>query len=77
MDAGCLITLCYFQNTSPSIISNLVLYWGENNILDRVNLIQSGINLKYITKPSRIQSKETITTYYKKQDISQVRKRKR
>ena len=41
---------CYFRNTYPSSISNLVLYWSGNNILSRVNLIQLGINLQYITK---------------------------
>ena len=49
-EAGCIITLCYFRNTSPISISNLVLYWAGNNILDGVNLIQSVINLQYIPK---------------------------
>ena len=38
-EAGCLITLCYFPSTSPSSISNLVLYWAGNNILVGVDLI--------------------------------------
>ena len=48
-EAGCLITICYFRNKSPSIISNLVLYWVVNNIMDGVNLIQPGINLHWVT----------------------------
>ena len=37
--AGCLITPCYFGNDSPSIISDLVMYWPYNNILDGVDYI--------------------------------------
>ena len=48
-EAGCLINLCYFLNNSLSSISNLVLYWAGNNILYRVDLIQLGINLQYIS----------------------------
>ena len=47
-ESGCLITLCYFQNTFASIISNLVHYWAGNNILAGVDLIQSGFNLQWI-----------------------------
>ena len=43
--AGFLVTLCSFQNTSPSRISVLVCYWAGNNILHGVYLIHSGINL--------------------------------
>ena len=46
--AGFLINLCYFQNTSPSRILSLVLYWAVNDILDGVNLIHLGINLNWI-----------------------------
>ena len=46
IEDGFLITLCYFRNTSPSSILNLVLYGAGNNILDGVNLIRSGINLQ-------------------------------
>ena len=46
IEAGFLITIFYFRNNSPSIISNLVLYWAGNNILDGVNSIQSGISLQ-------------------------------
>ena len=44
IEAVCLITLCYFLNTYPINISNLVLYWAVNNILDGVDSIKSGIN---------------------------------
>ena len=47
--AGCLINLCYFLNNALSSISNLVLYWAGNNILSRVDFIQLGINLQYIS----------------------------
>ena len=47
-EASFLITLCYFRNTSPSIISNWVLYWALNNILVVFDLIQSRINLQNI-----------------------------
>ena len=47
-DSVCLITLCYFRNTSPNSISNLVMYWAGNNILSGVDLIQPGINLQWI-----------------------------
>ena len=47
-EAGCLITLCYFQNNSPGSIFSLVCYWAVNSILYRVNLIHSGINLQCI-----------------------------
>ena len=33
-EAGCLITLGYFKNTSPGRILILVCYWDGNNILD-------------------------------------------
>ena len=36
-EAGCLITLCCFQNTSSISILNLVMYWVVNNILHGVN----------------------------------------
>ena len=65
-EAGCLITLCYFRNTSPIIISNLVLYWAGNNILAGVYSIQSEIKLKWIPTPSYLQGKWKISTYEKK-----------
>ena len=40
-EAGCLITLYYFKNNSPNIISNLVMYWSGNIILSGVDSIQS------------------------------------
>ena len=60
---GCLITLCYFRNNSPISISNLVMYWTENNLLAGVDSIQSGIKLQYISTPSCLLSKCTIATY--------------
>ena len=47
-ESSCVITLCYFRNNYPSSISNLVLYWAVNNIINGVDLIQWGINLQYI-----------------------------
>ena len=47
-ESGCLITLYYFGYTYPSSISNLVLYWAGNNILDGVNSIHLGTNLQWI-----------------------------
>ena len=38
-EGGCMITLCYFLNTSPGSIINLVRYWEGNNIMAGVNLI--------------------------------------
>ena len=70
---GCLINLCYFRNTPPSNISNLVRYWAVNNILYGVNLIHSGTKLQWITTPYHIWSKWKISTYNKKQNIIQVR----
>ena len=39
-EAGCLLNIWYFRNTSPSSISNLAHYWEGNKILDGVDLIQ-------------------------------------
>ena len=50
-EAGCLITLFNFRNTSPNGISSLVRYWEGNNILSGVDLIHSGINLQWIPTP--------------------------
>ena len=66
---------CYFP--SPRLlgityISNLVLYWVGNNILAGLYLIQFWINLYWIPTPSHFQSKFTVATYEKKQNISQV-----
>ena len=47
-DASCLINLCCFRNTSPSILLNLVLYWAVNNIMAGFDFIQLGIILQYI-----------------------------
>ena len=49
-----LITQYSFQDTSPGIFSNLVMYWPVNNILYGVDLIQLGINLQYIPTPFRL-----------------------
>ena len=76
-EAGCLIYLCYFQNTSPSSISDLVCYWVRNNIMAGVNSIQLGINLQWISTPSCLQINCTIAAYYNKQNVSQVRNQKK
>ena len=62
-EAGCLINLFHFRNTSPSRISSLVRYWVGNNILAGVDLIHSGINLQWIPKTSHLQSMWKIATY--------------
>ena len=49
IETGFLITLCYFINTSPSSISDLVCYQAVNNILSGMDVIQSGINLQWIS----------------------------
>ena len=54
--AGCLINICYFRNTSPSSISNLVLYWVGNYITSGVDSIQSGINLQWISTSDDLQN---------------------
>ena len=72
-EAGCLITLFYFRNTSPMCISNLLLYWSGYNIMDVVNSIQSVISLQWILTPSCLWIKWTISTYNKKQYIIQIR----
>ena len=41
-ESGCLTTIYYILNTSPSSKSNLVYYWEENNILDGADFIQFG-----------------------------------
>ena len=68
-EAGWLITLCYFINSSPSSISNLVLYWAGNNIMDGVILIQSGINLQWIPTISNLWINLAIATYKEKNTI--------
>ena len=50
----------------------MVLYWAGNNILAEVDSIQLGINLYLIPAPPNLQSKWTIESYNKKQNISQV-----
>ena len=45
---GFLMNICYFQNTYPSSIYNLVLYWAGKHILSGVDSIQWGINLQWI-----------------------------
>ena len=45
-EAGCLINLCYFRNTSQSSISSLVLYREGNNTIFGVDSIRLGINLQ-------------------------------
>ena len=71
-EAGCLITLFYFRNTYPSIISDLDLYWVGNKYLSIFNSIQLVINLKCIPTPFRLWSKCKISTYKKEQNIRQV-----
>ena len=53
-----------------------VMYWAGNNILARVNSIQSGINLKCIPKTYSLLSKWAIDPHDKKQNISQARNQK-
>ena len=71
-EAGCLITLYYFKNNSPNIISNLVFNWAGNNILSEVYSVSLGINLQWIPTPYCLQSTSTICTYVKKQNTRQV-----
>ena len=46
--ASFLLTISYFRNTFPSILSNFFSYWLENDILDGFDLIQSVIKLQWI-----------------------------
>ena len=62
-ESGCLISLFCFRNTSPISISNLVLYYVGNKILDGVDSIKSGINLQWIPTPPHPRSKWKITVY--------------
>ena len=48
-DSSCGINIRYFLNTSPSSISNLVLYQAVNNILAEVGLIKLGVILHLIS----------------------------
>ena len=74
--AGILITLCYFQNTSPSGIQNLVHYRAVKNIMAGVHSINPGINLQWVPTPSHILSEWKISTYNKKQHIIQLLNKK-
>ena len=48
-----MITLCYFRNTFPSSISNLVLYWAGNNILAGVgSILDDHDRIKRHSRPS-------------------------